>query len=491
MQESKRSDRVVERIYVKGILKLKSPCLVGSGENNNADIDFVRKYVLVDQHAGISHASKDVSINKYVTVPYIPGTSLAGVFRNYLSEEGRENKLVEHMFGKKIKGLNSSDATISKLYVYDADMIDQKQNPTFIRDGVKLDPDTKTSVDKGKYDYEIVSENTEFSLRLELVLRECDPIEHMEKILYHLLKALQDQKIFIGAKKQRGFGRIELQDVKILRLDFRDPARKREFLDEWIKFDWKSFKGNTELEQLNHQNVSIDAPKKKVIKVKVPLKNEYSLMIRDYRNVYKDNASGKKNSQDYMQLCSNGMPVIPGTSWAGAIRARMRCILKDLYRSAGLDEESSITKSEEKINDFFGFVDESKNIAKTSKIRFYESKLDGGTMIMQNRIKIDRYTGGTVRGALFNELPVYHGHTDLVMEIEADENEVEPDLGLLLLALKDLMNGYLSIGGETNIGKGIFSGHTVFLEKEGIEVEVDKERENKYLQALYALICNS
>ncbi|MFO7343336.1 MAG: RAMP superfamily CRISPR-associated protein, partial [Bacillaceae bacterium] len=151
MQESKRSDRVVERIYVKGILKLKSPCLVGSGENNNADIDFVRKYVLVDQHAGISHASKDVSINKYVTVPYIPGTSLAGVFRNYLSEEGRENKLVEHMFGKKIKGLNSSDATISKLYVYDADMIDQKQNPTFIRDGVKLDPDTKTSVDKGKY----------------------------------------------------------------------------------------------------------------------------------------------------------------------------------------------------------------------------------------------------------------------------------------------------------------------------------------------------
>ncbi|MEJ9152466.1 RAMP superfamily CRISPR-associated protein [Bacillus smithii] len=489
MQEPKKSDRVVERIYVKGILKLKSPCLVGSGENNNADIDFVRKYVLVDQHSEIPHASKDVSINKYVTVPYIPGTTLAGVLRNYLSEEGHENKFVELMFGKKIKGLNTSDATISKLYVYDADLTDQKYNSTFIRDGVRLDPDTKTSVDKGKYDYEIVSEDTDFFLRLELVFREYDPIEHMEKILYHLLKALQEQKIFIGAKKQRGFGRIELQDVKILRLDFRDPSRKRRFLDEWFKFDWKSFKGNTELEQLNHQNVSIDVPKKNVIKVKVPLKNEYSLMIRDYRSVYKDNTSEEQIGQDYMQLCSHGVPVIPGTSWAGAIRARMRSILKDLYCSAGLDEKSSMKKSEERINDFFGFVDENKNIARASKIRFYEARLDGGTMIMQNRVKIDRYTGGAVRGALFDELPVYHGHTNLVMEIEAEEKEVEPDLGLLLLTLKDLMNGYLSIGGETNIGKGIFSGHSVFLEIEGIEV--DMERENKYFRALYEFICNS
>ena len=29
-------------------------------------------------------------------------------------------------------------------------------------------------------------------------------------------------------------------------------------------------------------------------------------------------------------------------------------------------------------------------------------------------------------------------------------------LGLLLLAIKDLQNGYLAVGGETGIGRGIF-----------------------------------
>ena len=50
----------------------------------------------------------------------------------------------------------------------------------------------------------------------------------------------------------------------------------------------------------------------------------------------------------------------------------------------------------------------------------------------------------------------------------ADEKWI---LGLLLLAVKDLQNGLLAVGGQTAIGRGIFEkqGPIVIDGKEGIE----------------------
>ncbi|ALA68993.1 hypothetical protein GT50_01505 [Geobacillus stearothermophilus 10] len=453
-----KNDRIVMRIFVKGIFELTSPCLIGSGKNEQTDIDFMK-----------NHEGK----------AFIPGTTLAGVFRNYLVSTGLSPEVIATMFGQSVE--ESGQTTLSRLFVSDAYIVDNNRNCLEVRDGVRIDNKTKTAIDRGKFDYEVVKKGTKFLLKLELILRECDDTEKLQTVLFSLLDAMQKEKMAIGAKKQRGFGNGKLRDVEVLRLDFTEKEKKHEYVGQWIHFDWKTFVGNIRVDELN-RNVDLGMKVKKTIKIKVPLQNVSSLMIRNYRN--STGFAGK--SVDYAQLCSDGTPIVPGTSWAGAFRHRMQQMMEQLYESSGQTAFSDLAR--EKINDLFGYVDEQKKQSKMSRIRFHEAVVSKGNLIKNTRVKIDRFTGGAADGALFDELPVYGGETQLVIEIQEAKDE---DVGLLLLALKDLLKGYLAIGGETSIGRGIFSGSAIFLETDQGEVQLNEDNERNYFRALYKVICQS
>ncbi|MBB5325137.1 CRISPR/Cas system CSM-associated protein Csm3 (group 7 of RAMP superfamily) [Anoxybacillus tepidamans] len=452
------NDRIVMLIFVKGIFELTSPCLIGSGKNEQTDIDFMR-----------NHEGK----------AFIPGTTLAGVFRNYLVSRGIDRALVAAMFGQSIE--ENGETTLSRLFVSDAHVLGNCKNCFEVRDGVRLDHKTKTAIDLGKFDYEVVKKGTKFLVKLECVFRECDDIAKLQTVLFYLLDAMQKEKVVLGAKKQRGFGNGKLRDVQILLLDFTKEDKKQEYIEQWIHFDWGTFTGNINVDELDRK-VDLGIPEEKTMKIKVPLQNVYSLMIRNYRN----SRSFAEKSVDYTQLCSDGVPIVPGTSWAGAFRHRMKTIMEQLYESAGRTTFSDLAR--EKINDLFGYVDEQKKQSKISRIRFHESVISKGKFVKNARVKIDRFTGGAAGGALFDELPLYGGDTQLVIEIKEAKDE---DIGLLLLALKDLMKGYLAIGGETSIGKGIFSGSAIFLETDKGEVQMNENKEQDYFRALYNAICQS
>jgi len=76
------SDRLLKIIYAKGTLRLLSPLLLGSGEDENSDIDLLRDWE---------------------GKPFIPGTSLAGAARDYLEKNLTDQELVETIFGRKPK----------------------------------------------------------------------------------------------------------------------------------------------------------------------------------------------------------------------------------------------------------------------------------------------------------------------------------------------------------------------------------------------------
>lgn len=460
------NDRVVERIYVKGIFELTSPCVIGSGENDRTDVDFVRDWC---------------------GCPYIPGTSLAGVLRNFFACNGKEDKIIQLMFGRR-KG-SDADTTQSRLYVSDAYLYGKLTGQDMaIRDGVGLDYDTKTAKEHQKYDYEVVEPQTKFVLKMELVLRETDPVEQLENVLFMMLNAMTKQQIYVGAKKRRGFGRGKLHSLEILRLDFRDEQKRKDYVEQWLNFNWDSFKGNVELNHLNHPSAILSnfLSAKKIYRIKVPLVIVHSLMIRNYRSL-----SLNKNDHDvdYVHLRSRDNPVIPGTSWAGAFRHRMFHILVCLFRSRELEPDVCCTYAQNILNDLFGYTDEKNKKARASRIWFYESVVHDGMMLEQSRIKIDRFTGGVVDGALFQEIPVYKGTTllEIVVESRSDE-EAKADMGLLILALKDLMAGYLAVGGETNTGKGILSGNRILIQIHEEEFELNDELQQQYLQALSSRI---
>ena len=132
--------------------------------------------------------------------------------------------------------------------------------------------------------------------------------------------------------------------------------------------------------------------------------------------------------------------MIPGTSWAGAFRARF-------CEFAG----------EEKADGLFGHIEENVKQARNKKsaIYFSESMLDGGYYKTVTRNSIDRFTSGTNDGALYTEKTYYGGSTEL--ELLFTEKQSDDVKRAVLAVIADLDNGFLSVGGLTSVGRGLFS----------------------------------
>ncbi|RME93562.1 MAG: hypothetical protein D6767_00685, partial [Candidatus Hydrogenedentota bacterium] len=87
-----------------------------------------------------------------------------------------------------------------------------------------------------------------------------------------------------------------------------------------------------------------------------------------------------------------------------------------------------------------------------------ESEKDGVVSKIFNHVKIDRFTGGAIDGALFSERVLYGGTLPLTMEYHPSGNEADPDAKKAFLeALKDLANGLLPLGAASAKGHGFFT----------------------------------
>jgi hypothetical protein len=104
-----------------------------------------------------------------------------------------------------------------------------------------------------------------------------------------------------------------------------------------------------------------------------------------------------------------------------------------------------------------------------SRVLVQEHVIEAGRDLVQNRVKIDRFTGGAYPTALFSEQPVFGGDgTTVRLELElrthaSDLTRRDAEIGLLLLVLKDLWTGDLPIGGESGVGRGRLRGETATL----------------------------
>lgn len=412
MAKDNIKDKITERIYIRGKLELVSPLVLGSGQDENTDIDLIRDW---DGR------------------PFIPGTAIAGAVRHYL-DEILEQELVKTVFGKKEK-----DSIQSLISFYDAlPLGDPKIR---IRDGVRLGHETKTAEDQTKYDYEILEPGHAFSFKSEVVIREnhVSDKDRINDLLFLMLSSLKDKKISFGAKTRRGFGMMRLYDEEVLCLNIPDDVQK------WIDFTW-NFEGKKDISVLQKNILQISETE--FTEISAEFEIPYSILIRHY--------SDSPGEPDTTHLSSNGKSVIPGTSWNGAIRHAVYHILKQL------------NKSEELTNDLFGYVKEDKKDAKASRIIIRESLIDGGELLTYTRNKVDRFTGGVVDSALFDEMPHYHGKVKLNIAIKKPEKW---EIGLILLALKDMGNGIQPVGGGANIGRGILKAQKISIQSDTIESE--------------------
>lgn len=390
---------IKSKIYYYVRMELLSPISIGNGDDLLTDHDCLRN-------------SKGV--------PFIPGTSLAGVFSHYLSDE------MLALFTPKI----GDEYKQSPYYISDANIVldDKKRNvSTSIRDGVKLKPD-KIAEDGAKFDFEIVESSTKFDFRIEVIVRDHDNIDKMKKVVDVILHGLNSGEILLGYKSKRGYGKVKIEDVKIKEFT-------KNSLAEMLLFD------KYQMDKYDQYSIPDIDNENKYDYMQVHLRQVGGISIRKY--------SATAGEVDFEHVTSNGKPVIPGTSWNGLIRRQIAEYLDD----------DIISNCCVKINDWFGEAKKRDTTGRASNIIIEESIIQDAKRIQITRNKISRFSAGVSNRALFSEVSYFNGDTVLGIKVKKSIEE-DPDnsriIGLISLVIKDIDNGFIALGGQTAIGRGLF-----------------------------------
>ncbi len=458
----KSNRHIIKRMIVRGTLVLDTPTCLGSGDADSpTDLPLLRDSI--SNHA------------------LLTGSSIAGALRNYLRERNkgygesdRRDDIAPKLFGdlfayknelseseqKKIE-LREKD-TQSLLIIDDA--IGTKSIKAELRDGVKIDSVTRTAADKAKYDLELLQAGTEFPLSFELLIEKDNDEASLVKALAIALQGLEPKKdpnvsecknapksgeISLGMKKRRGFGRCHVKEWQVWNFNLEDESDRTSWLnfEHWHTGLLPNYPTHPSIKAAFEQvGIALDMngeDKRDRFLIHAQFQLVGSLLIRSGQDST-GRAPDVVHLKSHRPDKSDSLPVLSGTSLAGVLRHRAERIVNTLGGSSTL------------VKELFGFVEGKE--AKSSRLVVHEKVIEKATDLVQNRIAIDRFTGGAYHGALFEEQPIFGGDETIVtIELEL-RNPYNHEIGLLLLLLKDLWTSDLPVGGESSIGRGRLKG---------------------------------
>ena len=405
--------KVESRDIYKVNIKLVSPLMVSGEENENTDADVMTDY---DNH------------------PFVPGTSLAGAFRDYLGLLRTQDSI----FGK-----SGNDSYMSRVFV--SDLTFDSETIIVSRDGVGLD-ENKVTVKGAKYDMEAVDAGATGSFYIEVTNRENDSSASDQ--IMNILGGLQNGDIRLGKKKTRGYGQVGITSFGTKRYTKANYAK--EYVTAFTAKDGITMDGDVD-------KLIPSASKKDHLSLTLELQGGIS--IRQYQ--------AKKNAPDFMHIRSAGKPVMPGTSISGAIKARARAIAKMVGVSGhiSIPQGAAIDPVDALCQRLFGYV--AQKSAQKSLIEFNESVLTGGKPLNISRTAVSRFESSAAKGNLYTETTCIGGKVDL--DIAIDKSISNWAIPFILPAILDLQKGYLAVGGQTSIGRGIFQGCEMKLNGETLE----------------------
>jgi CRISPR/Cas system CSM-associated protein Csm3 (group 7 of RAMP superfamily) len=447
-----KSRHIVERIIVKGDLELETPAHFGAGEaGETADMSLLR-----DSYDGSA---------------LLPGASIAGALRNYWRERTRGyGAEAEHseLFGARRGRSDDEEGEQSLLIVDDA----RAGAPQVeLRDGVSIDGTTRTA-ERGKlFDIEVLRAGTRFELSFELLIP-CDTKdegkrERLGRDLALALEGFERGEIGLGARKRRGLGRCRVREWCVWRYDLRSAEGLLAWLvegrpgDEWAEFRNKvpQAAGESLAEKLDVGPPDVPDARDR-FELTACFQLDGTLLVRSgagesdrgpdavhlHRTPYR--AEGEPEPE--------AVPVLPGTSLAGALRARALRIANTLSGNELLVRRL--------IHGMFGAGPEDlkgngrEEAHQASRLVVHEAVLQDAPSRVQTRIRVDRFTGGAMDNYLFSEAPVFGGDKNEA-KLQWLLRQPKPyEIGLLLLLLKDLWTGDLTLGGESGVGRGCLRG---------------------------------
>ncbi|NJN31004.1 MAG: hypothetical protein HC824_11665 [Synechococcales cyanobacterium RM1_1_8] len=197
--------KIHSRIRIKGQLKVMRSLHVGG------------------IHGDVSNVDLSLAVNGQGQV-YIPGTSLAGAIRSYMTQVYDDHKSVQtgptKMDGvwgyqEKDRGHASfivvEDAVVSLPSGEAAQPRPMQPRDMEIRDGVGINRHSGTAAENFKFNRAIIPRNATLPLNLTLEVKDEDQQAELEAQLNNTLAALSQGLIRLGGAKSRGLGCIQLE----------------------------------------------------------------------------------------------------------------------------------------------------------------------------------------------------------------------------------------------------------------------------------------
>ena len=365
--------------------------------------------------------------------PFVQASSISGILRAYYKMAYGDEE-TDWLFGSEKHEENSIQQE-SKLRISDGSFPGEDLDIE-LRPQLKIDPRTGTCDNSDvqgtdrkagqKFEMEYIGAGTQIEFCIYLF-----DIESRVK-LESVFSAIQCQQVQLGGQKSNGCGCLQIDELKYM--EFNMTCEDSRIL--WMRED--------ELDKDLYEHISLPDRDEKpcpvyAYEITITGKTDGELLVKSMM------ATGSADQKLYYKNIQNMKEdyIIPGSSLKGAVRGQMERI-------------ASYLQVEDIIGDTFGIPAERGKEGKGGNIRFFDTiigtKEKNDSNRMTHRIHIDKFTGGVMHGGLFTEKNAYGAVTFRIKIL--DKNQPERSCGLLLLALRDLAAGMVSIGSGRNVGKG-------------------------------------
>lgn len=444
------------RVLISGILRTTSPLHVGTGD-----------IVFRDGVVTKTDPPKQAEIGAVATDtngrPYLPGTAIKGTLRSWAERCFPSDARIEKLFGSRNPELPSSVG--GKVCVWDAAFDGGCANPelvpffdserqTGVTARVALHRGTRTAIDKKLFHLELVPAGTSFRVQIGGQDLADDEIS----FLLAILRGFEDRAdgIQLGADTGNGWGRLSWGEshesvARITPSDVAEDMKAGGTID--IGFSGCLPVSSEILDVFHAQARKFldDAQRPAVATVCVRIAFDGPFLVNEPADVKKrpDEKSDRPNHAP--RRTPDGRALLPGQSVRGALRSRAEKIVRTFDDSAAgpVDLQPTNPACDPNLLEcLFGRAGQS------SAVRFSDFVADREYPIRrQEFVAIDRFTGGGANHLKF--CSEFVESPQMTGTISVDLNRVQPwALGLLVLVLRDLIEGDITFGMGVSKGYG-------------------------------------
>jgi CRISPR/Cas system CMR subunit Cmr4 (Cas7 group RAMP superfamily) len=440
---------------------------------------YVTKLLIETQSPmAISSGSREVGFDTQLArdasgLPYIPATAFAGVWGH----------LVAAQLGKHVRDKwfgtteQASTLVISHGVLHDVNNIPVP--PLMEPESIERDPildllalerphhrervainDRGVAKETGKFDQLLLPKGVRFSVSFKWTSQKRNDKQLLQNNEWQeLLALLNDRKLAFGSSTRNGLGRIKVVACEQRVFELSDGINMGKKFQTFI--NKATVDGNSLPKLVNAQTIPLASLPLQALDnwrcgsgttLLGPNESEGSIAIITYSEpeiIWKNNQANLSKNKSV--LCGSSIKGILAHRIAFHLRRHQKIWAEDMASATHEEWEQSPNE----LAELFGDAAEKDDNGHAGKLIVDDSQIDYEHTVIRTHNKIDRFTGGVQRGALFSEELLYQPKFTINLWIDDKTTLSEPVKHALLDTISDLESGLLPIGAGSGRGTSL------------------------------------